>query len=214
MARAVATRSSDLPKDAIALLKNDHRTIEQLFDEFERTEEDSELSHLAERICQLLNVHAQIEEELFYPQVRAAFEEEAGEEAVELVDEAAVEHDTVKSLIARIESMTPDDQGFRPTVKVLGEYVKHHVREEEREIFPKLRSARVDVKQMGTALADRKHALMEELGVPEEETRAAAPARRKRAKTTARARGRKATGRAATASRQRARANGGRTARH
>lgn len=157
MARATPQSSTDAPRDAIALLKQDHRAVEALFDQFEDAEEQ-EQSQLAERICNMLTVHAQIEEEILYPAAKQAFEDEEEED---LVNEAAVEHQSAKDLIAKIEGMTPDDEVFEATVKVLSEYVKHHVKEEENELFPALKKAEVDLKEMGARLAERKFALME-----------------------------------------------------
>jgi hemerythrin superfamily protein len=170
MARSTPSRASDAPRDAIALLKQDHRTVEALFDQFEDAEE-SEQSQLAERICQLLTVHAQIEEEILYPAAKEAFSEDEEEE--DMVNEAQVEHNSAKELIAKIEGMTPDDETFKATVTVLGEYIKHHVKEEENEMFPSLKKADLDLKEMGAQLQERKLALMEQLGIEEEEAPAA-----------------------------------------
>ena len=165
MARATQ-RSSDAPRDAISLLKEDHRTVEQLFDQFEDAD-DSELSSIATRICELLTVHAQIEEEILYPAARQALEERDEEDA-ELINEAAVEHATAKDLIAKIEAMTPEHEAFHATVTVLGEYIKHHVKEEETELFPMLKQTELDLRELGTQLFERKMALMEELGIEEQ----------------------------------------------
>ncbi len=206
MARATPQRSSDAPRDAIALLKQDHRTVEALFDEFEDAEEQ-EQSQLAERICNMLTVHAQIEEEILYPAAKEAFEDEEEED---LVNEAAVEHQSAKDLIAKIEGMTPDDEQFKATVKVLGEYIKHHVKEEEGELFPALKKTEVDLKEMGSQLAERKFALMEEMGIEAEEP--PAPARKK---STARSKSGAAKSRQARAgSRSKSARNSGRAARH
>ena len=99
-------------------------------------------------------MHAQIEEEIFYPAAREALPSD------DLLDEAKVEHDSAKGLIAQIESSTPGDELFDAQVTVLGEYVKHHIKEEQNELFPKLRRARMDLKALGQALAERKDALM------------------------------------------------------
>jgi hemerythrin superfamily protein len=174
MARSNPTSgsSSDAPRDAIALLKQDHRTVSALFEEFEKAD-DEEQSAIAQRVCQLLTVHATMEEELLYPAAKQAFEDEEDDD---LVNEAEVEHGTAKELIAKIEGMTSDDEHFKATVTVLGEYIKHHVKEEEGELFPKLKKAELDLKELGGRLADRKFQLMEQLGIEEE----AAPQPRKR----------------------------------
>jgi len=168
MARSTNTsgRSTDAPRDAIALLKQDHRTVSQLFEEFEKAD-DEEQSAIAQRVCQLLTVHAQIEEEILYPEAKEAFGAE--EESEDLVNEAEVEHGSAKELIAKIEAMSSDDEHFKATVTVLGEYIKHHVKEEEGELFPQLKKTDLDLKEIGSRLADRKFALMDQLGIEDQE---------------------------------------------
>jgi hemerythrin superfamily protein len=175
MARATPTRSIDAPQDAIALLKQDHRMVEALFEEFQDADESEQMA-LATRICQMLTVHAQIEEELLYPKAKEAFDEEQDE----MVYEAEIEHNAAKDLIAKIEAGTPDDPQFKPMVTVLCEYVKHHVKEEEKEMFPALKDTDIDLKDLGRQLAHRKLELMEEMGIEAEEP----PAPRKRAATS------------------------------
>ncbi len=142
------------PADAIKLLKDDHRQVQDWFKEFEKLEDDAEKEELARKICEALTVHAQIEEEIFYPALRDAIEDE------DLLDEAEVEHASAKELIAEIEDMSAEDRLFDAHVKVLGEYVNHHIEEEESEIFPEAREADVDLKALGAQLADRKSELM------------------------------------------------------
>ena len=170
MARSTSTsnsgRSSDAPRDAVTLLKQDHRTVSQLFDEFEKADEE-EQSAIAQRVCQLLTVHAQIEEEILYPAAKECFE--GDEENEDLVSEANVEHASAKDLIAKIEGMSSGDEQFKATVTVLGEYIKHHVKEEEGELFPELKKTELDLKELGGRLADRKFALMEQMGIEEQE---------------------------------------------
>jgi len=159
MARATTQKAStDAPRDAIALLKQDHRAVEALFEEFEDADE-SEQGDLATRICQMLTVHAQIEEELLYPQAKDAF----GEEDDEMVYEAEIEHGSAKELIAKIEALTPEDPHFKPLVKVLSEYIKHHVKEEESEMFGQLGRASLDWEALGEAMQARRAELMDEL---------------------------------------------------
>jgi hemerythrin-like domain-containing protein len=167
MARSTSpsSRSTDAPRDAIALLKQDHRTVSALFEEFEKADEE-EQSAIAQRVCQLLTVHATIEEELLYPAAKQAFEDEENED---LVNEAEVEHGSAKELIAKIEGMTSGDEHFKATVTVLGEYVKHHVKEEENELFPQLKKTELDLKEIGSRMAERKFALMEQMGIEEQE---------------------------------------------
>ncbi|HEU4653300.1 MAG TPA: hemerythrin domain-containing protein [Steroidobacteraceae bacterium] len=211
MARSTPSRASDAPRDAIALLKQDHRTVEALFDQFEDADE-SEQSQLAERVCQLLTVHTQIEEEILYPAAKEAFGEDEEEE--DLVIEAQVEHNSAKELIARIEGMTPDDETFKATVTVLGEYVKHHVKEEENEMFPALKKSELDLKELGSQLQERKLALMEQLGIEEEEAPAAKKSTSRsssRSASSSKSRQARAGGRSKSAS---SRNSGSRSAKH
>jgi hemerythrin superfamily protein len=168
MARSTSSsgRSTDAPRDAVTLLKQDHRTVSALFEEFENADEE-EQSAIAQRVCQLLTVHAQIEEELLYPAAKEAFEGE--EEREDIVNEAEVEHGSAKELIAKIEGMSSDDEHFKATVTVLGEYIKHHVKEEEGQLFPQLKKTELDLKELGSRLADRKFTLMEQMGIEEQE---------------------------------------------
>ena len=145
-------------KDAIALLKQDHRTVEDLFAQFEKASGDGRKEKLAKQICLELTVHAQIEEEIFYPALREAIKE------TDLLDEAEVEHGTAKDLIAQLEDSADADEMFDAKVKVLGEYIDHHVKEERNEMFVKARAAKgLDLVGMREQLAARKEELMEEL---------------------------------------------------
>ena len=206
MARATQQkRSTDAPRDAIALLKQDHRAVEALFEEIEEADE-SEQSELATRICQMLTVHAQIEEELLYPRAK----EEFGEEEDEMVYEAEIEHGSAKELIAKIEASTPEDPQFKPLVKVLSEYIKHHVKEEEKEMFPQLKDTEIDLKELGSQLAQRKLELMEQLGIEAEE--APAP-KRKRSSGSRSSRSSSSKGRQARTSSRSKSARGGSSSR-
>lgn len=148
------TRAKRAP-DAIALLRADHREVADLLAQFESTRAAKRKQELAQRICKELTVHAQIEEEIFYPAFTAATRDK------ELIPEATVEHQTMKDLIAQVMSETPDDKLFDAKVKVLGEYVKHHVKEEQNEIFPKARSSKLDLDELGNRLRARKQELMQ-----------------------------------------------------
>ena len=159
-----ATKSSAAGnEDAIKLLTADHKEVKALFKEYEKLvkdeAEDEEKQALAEQICMMLTVHATAEEELFYPAARDALGDDE-----DLVDEADVEHATAKELIAQIQGSTPDDPHYDAKVKVLGEYIEHHVKEEEGEIFPKVRKGGLDTAALGEELAARKEALMAEMG--------------------------------------------------
>lgn len=152
------------PKDACHLLDSDHRAVKKMFKEYEeltsskaRDARDRKMD-LAREICLQLTVHAQIEEEIFYPALREAMRE------TELLDEAEVEHQTAKDLIAQIEAMEDSEEIIDAKVKVLGEYVDHHVKEERNEIFPKARSSRkLDLVAMRDELEARKAQLLEEM---------------------------------------------------
>ena len=142
---------------AIQLLKKDHREVEGWFDEYEQLESEKEKQALFAQIALALKVHTQIEEEIFYP-------EERGEVEDDTLDEAFVEHDGAKRLIAEIEAMGPDEEFYDAKVKVLGEYIKHHVKEEEHPggIFSQAKKGDRDLEEMGQRLKARKDELMAE----------------------------------------------------
>jgi hemerythrin superfamily protein len=150
------SKAAKRPKDAIALLKADHKEVDGMFEAFEKTEDDVEKQELANNICKALTIHAQIEEEIFYPAAYDAFDDEGDD----LVDEAQVEHASAKALIAEISAMTVGEPLFDAKVKVLGEYIKHHVEEEETEMFPECRDAGMDLKALGEELLARKEELI------------------------------------------------------
>jgi hemerythrin superfamily protein len=153
-------------QDAIALLKEDHRAVEKLFSDYETAKGDGRKQTLARRICLELTVHTTIEEEIFYPACDGKIDEQ-------LLKEAYVEHDAAKVLIAEIEGGEgKGDDFFDAKVQVLGEEITHHVREEEKELFPQVRRADIDLDALGERLALRKAELMREFkasGVPEPE---------------------------------------------
>ena len=143
-------------QDAIALLKQDHRTVEELFAKFEKASGDGSKQKLAQQICLELTVHAQIEEEIFYPACEGKIEED-------LLKEAYVEHDGAKVLIAEIEAGGPDDEYYDAKVKVLQEQIEHHVEEEEKRLegmFSQARKADLDMDALGRQLAQRKQELV------------------------------------------------------
>lgn len=146
--------------DAIALLEADHREVEAYFEQYETLEDLAEKKALADKICLALKVHAQIEEELFYPPAR----ETTGD--FDLLDEASVEHEGAKILIAQIEAMAPGQPLYDAKVKVLGEQVRHHVEEEESELFPEVRETKLDLAALGARLAARKAELTALLAPP------------------------------------------------
>lgn len=142
------------PKDAIALLKADHEAVGHLFVEYEKTRSVQNKKALVAQICTALSVHAQIEEEIFYPAVKAALKDKL------LVPEATVEHAGVKDLIAQLQGIDPDGEMYDAKVKVLSEYVKHHVKEEQNEMFPKAKASSLDMAELGAQMAMRKDALL------------------------------------------------------
>jgi hemerythrin superfamily protein len=141
-------------KDAIALLKADHEAVSHLFAEYEKTRSAANKKALVAEICTALGVHAQIEEEIFYPAVKAALKDKL------LVPEATVEHAGVKDLIAQLEGVEPDGEMYDAKVKVLSEYVKHHVKEEQSEMFPKAKASSLDMVELGARMAARKDELL------------------------------------------------------
>jgi len=163
--KTIRSQSPDRKKEtqaaspsAIDLLEQDHREVEEWFDEYdELKEDDARKAELAQKICLALKVHAQIEEEIFYPQAREATKDN------DLIDEAVVEHATVKNLIAEIESMEVGEDLYDAKIRVLGEMVKQHIKEEEEELFPELRPAKIDLEAFGKELAERKEELMSEM---------------------------------------------------
>lgn len=146
---------------ATELLRADHKLVSNLFAEYEKARSTGKKKELVARICQELSVHAQVEEEIFYPAVKKALKDK------QLVPEATVEHATLKALIAQVEGVEPDGEMFDAKIKVLSEYVEHHVKEEQNEMFPKAKAAKLDMAELGTEITTRKQELMaEKSGVP------------------------------------------------
>jgi hemerythrin superfamily protein len=151
--------SNDASTNALELLKRDHQEVDKLFKQYEEIKdgaEDSAKEELVTQICDALTVHAAIEEAIFYPAARQALPQEQGQD---LLDEAAVEHQTLKDIIGRLEMAPTSDPLYDAGVKVLSEYVKHHVREEETELFPKVRASDMDLQAIGQQLEERKQQL-------------------------------------------------------
>jgi hemerythrin superfamily protein len=156
--KSTSSRSSKGDADPFEMLKADHREVEKMHKEYEKlvkNEADAEeRGELAARICAALTVHATVEEEVFYPPVREAIDDD------DIMDHADVEHASAKDLIAQIESMDPDDSHFDAKVTVLCEYVAHHVKEEEEEMFPKARKAKdLDFASLAAEMEARKSEL-------------------------------------------------------
>lgn len=159
--RSTATsRKTSASTEAMAMLMEDHKKVKKLFKEFEKISENGskkEKAQLAQQICQELKVHTAIEEEIFYPAVREAID------ASDILDEAEVEHNAAKTLIGQIESCEPGDDHYDAMVTVLGEYVNHHIEEEEKEMFPKVKKSKLDTASLGEEMMERKEVLMSQL---------------------------------------------------
>lgn len=141
--------------EAIDLLKADHREVEALFKQFEETDDEREQVALASAICHALSVHAELEEQIFYPESRRVLSKDDQDQ----VDEAVVEHASLKQLMADLDGMKADDELFEARVTVLKEYVQHHVKEEENEYFPKVQRGGLNQK----AIAERMQSMKDEL---------------------------------------------------
>ncbi len=157
MATAGSKKESTKAQEATAMLRADHKLVNELFEEFESARSGTKKRALAEQICRELTIHAEIEEEIFYPAVKQALKDK------ELIPEATVEHSTMKDLIAQIQEVDADDEMWEARVKVLGEYVKHHVKEEQNEIFPKARESKLDMAELGAMMKQRKEELQNEM---------------------------------------------------
>ena len=154
-------RRSTASKDAIALLKADHRQVEKWFAEFKKARATRRKAKLAEQICDALKVHTAIEEEIFYPAFLAATQDE------DKHHEAEVEHEGAKKLIKTIEEMDPDDDYFEARIKVLSEMIKHHVKEEEKPggMFAEARKSDMDLDELGIRMKARKEQLQANGGI-------------------------------------------------
>ena len=158
----MATRTPDTSstdRDAITLLTDDHEEVRQLFEQYQEFAEDAAADDeakrtLAEEICTMLTVHATIEEEIFYPAARDALDDDS------LLNEAEVEHQAAKDLIEQIQNSDPGDPLYDAQVKVLGEYVNHHVEEEEGQLFPLVQQTDIDLDALGAELSARQEELL------------------------------------------------------
>jgi hemerythrin superfamily protein len=160
-AQAPSRKPAEAPAvSALELLEEDHRQVEDMFDAYDGLKgDDAGKAELAQKICLALEIHALIEEEIFYPQARKATEDD------DLINESLVEHATVKHLISEIEEMDVGDELYDAKIRVLGEMVKHHIREEEEELFPELERSEIDLQAVGKQLGERKEALLAEMRV-------------------------------------------------
>lgn len=153
--------STTIKHDAIVLLKQDHAEVKKMFKQFDKLAEKEDIegkTQIANKICAELIAHTIAEEEIFYPAARQATQDD------DMLNEANVEHESAKSLIAQIQSMDPADPMYDAKVTVLGEYINHHVEEEETEMFPMVKKSKeLDLKEMGALIAARKEELLSEL---------------------------------------------------
>ena len=172
---STARKTGASKNEAIAQLTADHARVKKMFKQYERLADadapDLQKQELATMICTELTAHATAEEEIFYPAVREAIDK------VELVDEADVEHASAKDLIAQIEGSSPSDDHYDAKVKVLGEYIDHHVQEEENEMFPKVRRAKLDTVALGEQIAARKEEVKQQKVAPKSGSRSRAEQR-------------------------------------
>ena len=154
-------------QDAIALLMADHKKVKALFSQFKKIRENGgsdEKNAIVEQICTELKIHAAIEEEVFYPAVRAAIDDS------DLMDEALVEHAGAKELVAQLEDADPAEELYDAKVTVLGEQIDHHVEEEEGEMFPKAKKSKLDTGALGAKMLERQMELKTEMGVSDDDS--------------------------------------------
>lgn len=147
--RTARPRVASAP-DAVAMLKAEHNAVDELFSKFEKARKSEVKQKLADEICRALTIHTKIEEEIFYPAMREALDDE------DLLDEADIEHGSAKELIAKIQAGSPGDSHWDAMVIVLGEYIRHHVKEEHKEMLPKAKASGADLKELGARLAARR----------------------------------------------------------
>ena len=149
-----ATSKTPATKDAIDLLRADHKEVSDLFADYEKTRSNAKKKALVAKICSELSVHTQIEEEIFYPAITTALKDKL------LVPEATIEHGGIKDLIAQLEGAEPDGEMYDAKVKVLSEYVEHHVKEEQTGMFQKAKTTSLDLVELGARMAARKADLL------------------------------------------------------
>jgi len=186
-------RKIDQPTDAVSILETDHRLVESLFAEFESADRNGKLEK-AREICRELDLHARAEELVFYPRVKRM------RDLRDVINEGIVEHEAVKRLVAEIGRLQPGDEFFEPKMRALKEFVKHHVREEESEVFPKLVESDLDLKALGDEILQAKQRL-------QQRARPAPVARPTQSRSGGKSRGAKSSKRAAPRRRTAARGN-------
>lgn len=158
MSKQTSKSSKSDKHDAISLLTQDHKVVQQMFKEFEQAKSDDDAKReLVDSVCRELMMHAQLEEEIFYPAARDALDGDG-----ELVLEAEIEHGIAEQLIADLSVLDPDDEKYAATFSVLCEYVNHHIEEEEKQLFPKIKKAKLDLEDLGQQIEQRKQDLLEQ----------------------------------------------------
>jgi hemerythrin superfamily protein len=160
--RSQSRAESAAHREVIDMLKDDHKRVLKAFREFEKLDphkDPERCQSLVTQTCNELRLHAELEEQCFYPAARHGVREE------DLIEEAEVEHAAAKRLLEELEKMGPDDEKFSATFKVLGEYVKHHIGEEEHEIFPQLSRAKLDWQKLQEDMMEQRKTLMSQYNV-------------------------------------------------
>jgi hemerythrin superfamily protein len=155
MAKKASKAKKAKKADAIGLLKRDHADVKKAFKDFEKAKykDPNACKEFMASICKAITLHARLEEEIFYPAVRERIDDD------DLMNEAQVEHNSAKQLIADIEKMSGDDPMLKASATVLSEYIQHHVREEENEMFPKVKRLKLDLQGLGEQMLARKEEL-------------------------------------------------------
>jgi hemerythrin superfamily protein len=156
MAKAKKAKAKKAKKqDAIELLKRDHAEVKKAFKDFEKAKykDPNACKEFVASICKAIEMHAKLEEEIFYPAVRARIKDD------DLMNEAQVEHNSAKVLIADIRKLSGDDPMLKASAMVLSEYIQHHVKEEENEMFPKVKRAKLDLEGLAQQMLERKEQL-------------------------------------------------------
>jgi hemerythrin superfamily protein len=146
-------------QDALSILKKDHGRVQKIFQDFDKAQDQATKQKLVETACNELTIHAQVEEELFYPAVCQALGDS------KLVEEASVEHESASQLINKLQEMQPGQDKYEAVFTVLGEYVNHHIKEEEDEMFPKIKKSNLDLEALGQQIMERKEQLKVGVGL-------------------------------------------------
>ena len=146
-------------QDALSILKKDHGKVQKIFQDFDQTQDRATKQKLVATACNELTIHTQVEEELFYPAARQALGDG------KLLDEASVEHESVSQLINKLQEMQPGSSKYEAVFTVLGEYVNHHIKEEEDELFPQVKKSDLDLETLGQQIMERKEQLKAGVGL-------------------------------------------------